>query len=249
MPLGFNASWRKPNEREDMHKLHKLTAFLSLVITLALSATGHACTDNRPTGQAGHTPVDGVTGTYVTAIFGTGTSSVRVWWRIAGLSNTYQTDISLGSDTGIVTTANSGWKGVNPATRVTQLQAYRSGNSYYWMINGDPSRSLEFTGPGIAGIMSVGSGMSGLYWTGGAGVLKMIRGGTTQSWSDPNETLGRFEFFGKNSSGIDTVGYAYLFSADECEPPLAAIDRARRVMLARSFFPELETITRQWWDS
>lgn len=241
MPLGFNASWRKPNEREDMHKLHKLTAFLSLVITLAFSATGHACTDNRPTGTAGGA------GKYITGIIGTGGPSIRVWWRYAGLGGIYQTVIPFGADSGITSTLGTGHPGYTAQNRVTSLVAYHTGSSHYWQING--SALLEFSGPGLAGVMSVGSGgTSAMSWTGAAGMLREIRGGTVESWTEPGELLGRFEFLGTNSSGVETTGYAFLISSDECEPPVAALARSRRVMLARSFFPEVERVTRQWWQ-
>ncbi len=224
--------------------MKKLTLLLSLLFTLLFTATpSSACTDARPTGSVGVG-----TNTYITGIAGTGGPSILVFWKYVGLDTLRVSTISLGTNTGITTVLGSGWAGKTAADRVVRvagIHMYTSdGVRNFLRING--THDLEFTGEGIANGALMGSP---LYYRGVGGMLHSIKGGVGQSWVNPAEQIGRLEFVGTDNGSL-VSGNISVVSSTSCDHPTAELGvTTRRSMLARSFVPELEAITRQWWES
>ncbi len=211
---------------------------LSLFTLVPLQAS--ACTDARPSGQAGN----GTTNTYVTGIIGTGGPHIRVLWRYAGLGGLNDTLISFGADAGITSVANTGWPGTTAANRVTLVTPVLGGTStgrrHFLRING--SHDLELVGP-LQGL--VGPQM---MFRGASGMLHSVRGGVVPLASDPTQVYGTLQFLGTDNGSLLDRGVTVV--SDDCDYPTGQFgSEVRNSMLARSFFPELEAITRQWWES
>lgn len=224
-----------------MTRLSKILAFTLLFASFAVPLNASACTEPRPTGSAGSATAS----TYVTGITGYN-DKIRVTWKTTNSGTINVSLIGMGPDTGL--TFTGGYNNTSYANRVVKLSTHQvvgSPTQHYWMINN--VHRLDIHGMPASGSWFYHSTMN---FRGASGALFGIGTGSGESTPGSGNINGKLIFTGADNGSQYTQNRWVSFPpASGCTDPVAAAAYSRGAMLARSFFPEVEVVTRQWWMS